>query len=845
MSVADERQEPRRRATRSWGLDSYRGRYFWLSVAVGLLVIALAHWGQQTVRRMSEQSTSLATRQASIINGLIDAERASHQLREALLAYLEQPHATAQSRIERQLKQLDFTLQRLAQQRYPEYPSYGQVVITLRKDTRRLSTLVDRLVHVRRDPDAWVPAGRIMRTQLVPANTVIATGLQNLESAMADPADPTSLRQEILTLRLHWQQIIGELRLLVANRFGIFDIDVQRGMQARKDNIEQRLDAFDRQLRQLPGRLAEADEALLIEEVNDVLDAFSRWKNGYRTLFTLLTRSGWRKDQEILHTRIDPTLDLLQNRLTAMRIRLQADARQQLEHLLSQGERLAKLIGLLAAGILLLLALGYLAFRHWLLRPIHQVTEHLHREARGEKSNQALVIPPIHETRHLTEAFAAMREQVRARERRLDYLAFHDALTGLPNRRLFREKLGDALSGGLTRGRRVAVLFVDLDRFKQVNDAHGHQVGDQLLVGVAQRLRQVFRSEDTVARLSGDEFAVLLGHFGGHNEPLVLARKVLDTLSEPFVIGDRKLYASASVGVSIAPQHGSTVDELIQHADTAMYRAKSAGRSSIAQFQHDMLEERAQSLELERELRTALSEGQLRLHVQPIYDCSGKTLHARECLLRWEHPDKGLLAPGAFLALADEMGLMPQITDWILDQLERRASSDDGSYSVNISSRLLHDPVFIDRLHHRVADGRLEARRLILEITEDTLARELEQTTLQLADLQALGVRIALDDFGTGQSSLSHLRAFPFDLIKIDRSFVAEVEHDEQDANLVRAIISLAHALEMSVVAEGVETESQRRFLTEEGCDYLQGYLLGRPEPLAPDEAGAQASTAG
>lgn len=818
-----------------FGFDSYRGRYFWLSLCVGLLVIGLAFWGQQTVRRMGEQSTSLAARQATIINNLIDAERATHQLREALLTFLEAPGASTRARIDNRLKQLSFALQRLTQQPYPKYPSYAKVTASLHEDMARLAGLVNELIRVRYDPDQWVPASRIMRQQLVPANTAVASTLQNIENGLSDDAE---LRSEAVMLRLLWQQIIGELRLLFANRFGVFDIDPQRGMHARAKNIQQRLDTFEQRLLRLPSRLAQADETLLTDEVDGVIDAFNRWKNGYQLLQLLLTGDNWRRDRQILHGQIDPTLDLLQSRLTALRIRLQADAREQLDRLLSLGDRLAKLIGLLAGGVILLLALGYLAFRHWLLRPIGLITEHLHREARGEKGEQELSVPPIHETRHLAEAFSVMREQVRARERRLDYLAYHDALTGLPNRRLFREKLADALETGLPRGRRVAVLFLDLDRFKQINDAHGHQVGDQLLVRVAQRLRRVFRSEDIAARLSGDEFAVLLGHFGGHNEPLVLARKVLDVLSEPFFIDDRKLYASASVGVSIAPQHGTTVDDLIQHADTAMYRAKSAGRSGIAQFQHDMLKERMHSLEMERELHIALREEQFRIFVQPIYDRSGKLLHARECLLRWEHPDRGLLTPGAFLPLADEMGLMPQITDWILDQLEQRGTPSNGGFSVNISSRLLHDPVFIDRLHHRVAEGRLEASGLILEITEDTLARELEQTTLQLADLQALGVRIALDDFGTGQSSLSHLRAFPFDLVKIDRSFVAEVEHDEQDANLVRAIIGMAHALEMSVVAEGVETEAQAHFLTEQGCDYLQGFLLGRPEPLTLNEAG-------
>ena len=823
------------------GLDSYRGRYFWLSVAVALLMLALAWWGQKTVREAGDRSTALAGRQSAIINALIDAEQVAHQLKEALLAFSLDPFANPAPTVDMPLRKLEFAMRRLESLAYPESATHRLVLKALGRDAQELDQAVRELMAIRLDTDRWIPASRVMDEQMVPQNRRIAGVLQNLDNELADDPELAPVRNLVLRLRLDWQHVIGELRLLVANRFGIFDANARRGMDSRIRNIGDRLEVFRGRLLQLPRALAAHDQQLLIAESDEVLDALRTWLAGYQRLRILLDRNDWRQDLAAMNSRINPVFQRMLDRLLATRIQLQADVQGELDRLLSLGDRLARIIVLLALGTILMLALGYLAFRHWLLRPIDQIAEHLDREARGEESDE-IRLPPIHETRHLVEAFSAMREQVHARERRLDYLAFHDPLTGLPNRRLFHQRLEQALAAGLAERRSVAVLFLDLDRFKQINDSHGHLVGDKLLVEVAQRLRRVFRNEDMVARLSGDEFAVLLEYFNAQGEAGVLARKVLDALAEPFEIDGIAFHTSASVGISIAPQHGTTADALIQHADTAMYRAKANGRAGVAQFSHEMLDSTRHHLELEGELHRALREDQFRVYVQPIYDIGGRALHARECLLRWQHPRRGLLAPGAFLAVADEMGLMPQITDWLLDRLQASGATAGLTHSVNVSSRLLHDPRFLDRLRRRVDEGRLDPRHLIVEITEDTLTSDLERITLQLADIQALGVRIALDDFGTGQSSLSHLRAFPFDMVKIDRSFVAEVDHDEQDATLVRAIVGLAHTLGMEVVAEGVETPAQHAFLQKEGCDHVQGYLFGRPEPLEDDPAGEQAA---
>ncbi len=263
-----------------------------------------------------------------------------------------------------------------------------------------------------------------------------------------------------------------------------------------------------------------------------------------------------------------------------------------------------------------------------------------------------------------------------------------------------------------------------------------------------------------------------------------------------------------------------------------MYHAKGTGRARYSLFTPDMAERTTRQLALENELHAAIQEEQFRVFVQPIVDCATGQLHSQECLIRWQHPDKGLLSPIAFLDTLEDIGLMRDLTDWILDQLEQARATHRHSYSINLSAVLLGDAGFMGRLLQRISTGDIHAKNLIIEITEDTLSDDLERITLQLADLQAIGVRIALDDFGTGQSSLSHLRTFPFDTVKIDRAFIRDVIDNDQDATLVRAIIGLAHTLGMNVVAEGVETAEQHSFLRKEGCDLLQGYLFGRPSPM-------------
>lgn len=421
----------------------------------------------------------------------------------------------------------------------------------------------------------------------------------------------------------------------------------------------------------------------------------------------------------------------------------------------------------------------------------------------------------------------------------IKHQADHDSLTGLPNRRRFRELLHDCMARAQGNDRLIAILFIDLDRFKSINDSLGHQVGDQLLKVVAERLSSCCRGSDIIARLGGDEFTVILDQLENVKPIERCAGRVIDTVSEPIHLDGKELTVGASVGITIYPFDDLDIDELIKHADTAMYHAKEAGRSRYSYYAAEMNAEAHLQLELERDLRTAVKERQFELHYQPRYDLATQQVTAVEALLRWRHPEKGLIPPMQFIPLAEETGLILSIGHWVL----RSACHDIAalnetrahplSVSVNVSARQFEQENFLDGLRICLQQSGLPPAHLELELTETLLMRTDRDSSNNLAALKALGLRLSLDDFGTGYSSLDYIKRLPLDVLKIDRGFIRDASDNSQDAALVATISSMGRNLGMRLVAEGVESEEQRRLVEAHGCDELQGYLISRPLPLA------------
>jgi len=417
--------------------------------------------------------------------------------------------------------------------------------------------------------------------------------------------------------------------------------------------------------------------------------------------------------------------------------------------------------------------------------------------------------------------------------------ALHDPLTRLPNRMLLQDRIEQAIEKARRHDASVAVMFCDLDGFKLVNDAYGHQFGDRLLMRMAERVRDLLRPQDTLARLGGDEFVVVLG-VESTDDAVVVAERITAAVAEPFVIDAAELQLSASLGIALYPDDATSERELMAHADAAMYHTKQSGRNGYTFFTPAMQASASRRLRLLQDLRRALARDELLLHYQPKFPASGQPVIGAEALLRWQHPELGLLGPDAFIPIAERSGLILPIGDWVLDRAcaQLRAWHDAGhgqwSMAVNLSPLQFASPSLVETVRQTLQRHALDPGHLTLEVTETTAMKDVESSLQLLNTLTAMGVKIAIDDFGTGYSSLLYLKRMPASELKIDRAFVRDLESNSEDAAIVSSIVALGRSLQLQVVAEGVETEAQRDFLDQLGCDLLQGYHLGKPmEPEA------------
>ncbi|MGN2409898.1 EAL domain-containing protein [Pseudomonas syringae] len=435
----------------------------------------------------------------------------------------------------------------------------------------------------------------------------------------------------------------------------------------------------------------------------------------------------------------------------------------------------------------------------------------------------------------------------KASEDRIHRLAYYDALTHLPNRTLFQDRLYSALQQAERQQAWVGLMFLDLDRFKPINDSLGHAAGDRMLQEMATRLLACVDADDTVARMGGDEFTLLLQQGGTReeamNRAIQVAERILTSLVTPFVLEGREFFVTASIGIALSPQDGKELSQLMKNADTAMYHAKECGKNNFQFYQANMNATALERLELESDLRHALEQQEFTLYYQPQFSGDGKRLTGAEALLRWRHPRRGLVPPNEFIPVLEELGLVVEVGDWVLTEACRQlkhwhqARVRVPKVSVNISARQFSDGQLGKRIATILEQTGLSPACLELELTESILMREVNEAMQILDGLKNLGLSIAVDDFGTGYSSLNYLKQFPIDVLKIDRTFVDGLPSGEQDAQIARAIIAMAHSLNLSVIAEGVETHEQLEFLREHGCDEVQGYLFGRPMPPRQFEA--------
>jgi len=433
------------------------------------------------------------------------------------------------------------------------------------------------------------------------------------------------------------------------------------------------------------------------------------------------------------------------------------------------------------------------------------------------------------------------------------FLAYHDSLTALPNSRLFRDRLGHAISQAQRNNKILAIMFLDLDRFKLINDSMGHSAGDELLKITSQRLIEAVRKTDSVAikaegggssiaRSGGDEFTILLDDIESRQAIIRIADRIVESIGQPMKLGREEVHISTSIGIAIYPEDGTVAEELLKHADSAMYHAKAQGKNNFQFFADSMNRSSFERLSLENNLHKAIEHKELHLYYQPQVSVGHEKLVGMEALIRWEHPEKGFISPGEFIPVAEETGMIMQIGEWVFrEACEQGARWIKQGYqinkiSVNLSPRQLKDEKISNLIGSILKETGMPAEKLCIELTESALILDPEVADARLKKIKALGVSLSLDDFGTGYSSLSYLKRFPIDTLKIDQAFIRDVKVDKEDAALVKAIIAMAHGLNMDVIAEGVEEQEQLNFLSANGCDTIQGFWFSRPLPAAEME---------
>jgi len=489
----------------------------------------------------------------------------------------------------------------------------------------------------------------------------------------------------------------------------------------------------------------------------------------------------------------------------------------------------------LALAAMTLLGVALVAFATWrasrrITRPLEQLDEAAGRLAAGEHAK--VPVEGHDELARLSGSFNEMVEKIEERERRITHLAYNDMLTGLPNRSMFQRHVDHCLRGAKDGQAAIALHCLDLDRFKSVNDTMGHPAGDALLIGVAERVARTARGH-FVARLGGDEFVVVQSLRGESNEVERLARELVDAVFEPLSIDGQQIVPSTSIGIAIGPTDGAECGTLLKNADLALYRAKEGGRGTYAFFEETLNERAQERRKLENDLRIAIEQGQLELYYQPLFDLEKHRIGSFEALMRWNHPTRGQIPPNDFIPVAEDTGLIVPIGEWALQEACRQATSwpDHVRIAVNVSPVQLQRPGLAEVIMQALAKSRLRPDRLEVEITESVFLAGTEATMKLLHSLRSIGVRIALDDFGTGYSSLSYLQSFPFDKLKIDRSFIQNLLVRPGAVAVVRAITDLAGALGMETTAEGVEEDSQLAELRNQGCSSVQGFLFAKPMP--------------
>ncbi|HEC29038.1 MAG TPA: EAL domain-containing protein [Gammaproteobacteria bacterium] len=812
---------------------SIRNRFVIIITACSLFVLAFTVLAQVIVSRLANDSATNIKHREKV---LIDSRNLRNDLKIAnniLTDHLLRPNPKVTDLWNKKMSDILKGVAKLKSLTWVKEKNLSTLVREFDHTIKLYDQEVRKLLKIRLNAAKQHPALHFARETMLPENKrfLTATSLALEETLEEDILGANSkIYQSIIQVRHLWIQLISNFRMYIINRLGSFD---EASLHVQEKDIE----TIYRQLHEDLSKINKIGQDVTLgiqtdASVHEMLDASGQWLKDYNIVKSIHSSPNWRMDVVIISETIRPLDKKILGYLQDLESSISVSTTSDVTTLAGMGENIITVLWSLMFVGLITAIFGYIYLSRSILQPIAVVTKALKDEA---SNTESVILPTIiesEETQNLIDAFTIMRKQVHTRQHALEHQALHDSLTGLPNRNLLHDRVQQDINKIHRDTGIFALLMLDLDRFKEINDTLGHQIGDRILEQVALRLVNAVRDTDTVARLGGDEFALALP-IKEKEDAGVVALKILSSLENAFIVDDHHLYVGGSIGIALYPDHGDSVNTLIQKADVAMYVAK---RNNTGFKLYDQTQDKDSMghLSLSNDLRKAILDEELTVFYQPKLDlASGKT-HGVEALVRWDHAQRGFIPPEQIIYIAEHTGLIKQLARWVLKEAIAQCSlwhkkGLDLNMAVNLSTKNLQDPMLFDLIEDTLNEYKFPPGSLVLEVTESAMMMDPENANKILSRLDALGVCISIDDFGTGFSSLAYLKELPVDELKIDKSFVMNMMDNENDAVIVRSIIDLARNLRLKVVAEGIEDLGTWELLYDLGCDYAQGFFMSKP----------------
>ena len=812
-------------------LNSLRKRYAALTLLLAIIMLTFSWYAQNKVNLVKKNiETNIESR-----NVLLQQNRqirsAITQSRDLLLKFQINPKKDeAQKLISITISRAIMHIEQLFSHPWIN-ENYYSTIIELIATLNDLDQITKKLIEIRLKPQDLFPALKIANLEMQPLYSIVSEHIGLAIRGLEDNYLHENYEEYrlLVELRFHWASLISNFRIYLLNQLNAFQF-ASRSNQLYL--IEQLHLSIKHKLSEIETLNRKGDLSFsTIIALEEFHPAALKWINGFNKVQIVNESEEWRADTVLYQTELEPKIEKVNTLLHALDLGIQQFSQKDLTTLSNISQLQVNAIWTAVITGLIILFLGFVFLVRLILTPIATVTQALKDESKGIVTALQPNIS-ILETKNLITAFKEMRGQIHTRQEELEYHALHDSLTGLANRELLNDRLEQAIHNAQQERSSFAILIMDLDRFKEVNDTLGHAVGDKLLQQVAKRLIKLLREVDVIVRLGGDEFAILLTT-AHEKQAATIAKKIIDGFQTVFIVNDTPLYIGISIGISVYPQHGITTQTLQQRADVAMYVAKR-NKTGYEIYNPKYDEYSIGKLSLISDLRNATVNNQLFMEYQPVIEINTGKVISAEALLRWNHPEHGTVYPDEIIPIAEQTGLINPITYWIIDNTAKynkklKSIGIDIKIAINLSVYNLQDHMFVEKIIDIFNKNQISASEFIMEVTESVVMTNPQQSIEVLNRLHESGIEIAVDDFGTGYSSLAYLKLLPLSKLKIDKSFIMDMIKDENDAMIVLSTIDLAHNLGMQVIAEGIEEKEILELLSVLGCNLGQGYFISRP----------------